>query len=233
MRLLITTAGDIDQEFGGGQVYTRNLVSAQSEAGHEVEAVGNRTAIQSAIVQARPDLVHAHGWKAVAARAAEEYGVPCIVTMHHGGLLRPGGALLDRGDRICRRAAEQSLCTACCLRGRWWGSAPPGIGRLLRRLPNIPFVTPAMTRPLGVNDKLTDISSLRRDVTLFVAPSAAVQDALIQNGVPRETHRCSPSRNKAPAISPDQSIFNDSIRLRRKDMPREGLSCSCRGDEAA
>jgi glycosyltransferase involved in cell wall biosynthesis len=186
MRILIVITGDFNLEYGGGQVYVRNLVEALLQAGHEVKVIGDHRAVRDAIRQEKPELVHAHGWKAVAARAARESGVPCVVTTHHGGLVCPGGALLDWEDRICRRPVEQSVCTRCCLRGRWWGKAPLGVGRLLRRFPNIPFITPAMTTPLAVHEKLQEISSLRRDATAFIAPSVAVQETMIRNGIPRE-----------------------------------------------
>lgn len=182
MRVTIATAADLSQEYGGGQVYVRNLVAALKEAGHEVCVLTD----PSAIPGTKADIVHAHGLKADAARIARASGLPCIVTMHHGGLVCPQGALLDWEDRICHRPVDQELCTRCCLRGRAWGNVPFSVGRFLRRLPNIPFITPAMVTPLAVAEKREEIASLVRDVTLFVAPSAAAQQALVRNGVPRE-----------------------------------------------
>jgi len=182
MRLMIVTADDLRREYGGGQVYVRNLLRALLDAGHEVKVTND----PDEIPRAKPDVVHAHGLKAAAARAARNAGVPCVVTMHHGGLVCPQGALLDWEDRICRRSVEQQICTRCCLRGRWWGNAPLAVGKLLRRLPNIPFVTPAMTTPLAVAEKRAEIAALARDVTRFVAPSVAAQEALLRNGIPRE-----------------------------------------------
>jgi glycosyltransferase involved in cell wall biosynthesis len=182
MRLMIVIAGRLDREYGGGQAYVRNLVEALAAAGHEVKVTSNFDDIGCE----KPDVVHAHGLKEAAARAACVAGVPCVVTVHHGGLVCPQGALLDWEDRVCHRPVEQPVCTRCCLRGRWWGNAPFAVGRLLRRLPNIPFVTPAMTTPLAVAEKRAEIAALTRDITRFVAPSVAAQEAMLRNGIPRE-----------------------------------------------
>jgi glycosyltransferase involved in cell wall biosynthesis len=179
MRVSIVTGGDHQREYGGGQVYVRNLVEALGEAGHEVNVAGDL----SDIGMQTADVVHAHGRKAAAARTAAEAGVPCVVTFHHGGLVCPQGSLLDWNDRVCHRPMEMGVCTTCCLRGRWWGNVPPTVGRFLRRLPNIPFITPAMTTPLAVGETQEEFAALVRDVTMFVAPSAAAREALLRNGV--------------------------------------------------
>jgi glycosyltransferase involved in cell wall biosynthesis len=182
VRLMIITAGGLRREYGGGQVYVRNLVEALTEAGHEVNVTGD----VDDITRTKPDIVHAHGLKEAAGRAARKAGVPCVVTMHHGGLVCPRGALLDWQDCICHRPAEQKLCTRCCLGGRWWGYVSPAAGEFLKRLPNIPFITPDMMTPHVVARKREEIANLARDVTMFVAPSAAAQEAFVRNGIARE-----------------------------------------------
>lgn len=182
MRIMLVTRVALHHQYGGGEVYVCRLVEALRAAGHEVKT----TTDAADIGRERPDIVHAHGHKAAAARAARAAGVPCVMTIHHGGLVCPQGALLDWEDRICRRPVEQRLCTRCCLRGRWWGNVPPGMGKFLRRLPHVPFVTPAMTTPLVVAEKRAEIAALAHDVTMFVAPSRAVREALLRNGIPSE-----------------------------------------------
>ena len=70
MRLMIISAGDFHREYGGGQVYVRNLVEALAGAGHEVKVTGDPGDIR----REKPDIVHAHGHKATAARVARETG---------------------------------------------------------------------------------------------------------------------------------------------------------------
>jgi glycosyltransferase involved in cell wall biosynthesis len=182
MRLLMFTDGSLANDLGGGHVYLRQLVEALAAAGHQVQV----TADPAGIRRGKADLVHAHGNELSAMHAARDAGVPCVVTMHHGGLVCPRGSLLDWQDRICHRPVEQGVCTRCCLAGRWWGNVPLRVGKVLQSLPNIPFVTPAMTRPLAVARRREEIASLARNVTVFVAPSSAARDALLRNGVPPE-----------------------------------------------
>lgn len=180
--ILIVVSTPLQHQYGGGQVYVRNLVEALFATGRDVKVTTNAGEIE----REKPDIVHAHDDNPVTAHAARRAGVPCVVTIHHGGLVCPQGALLDWESRICRQPVEQRLCTHCCLRGHWWGNVPVGVGKILRRLPNIPFVTPAMTTPLAVAEKRAEIAALTRDVTMFVAPSVAAQQALLRNGIPPE-----------------------------------------------
>lgn len=226
MKILLVTATPLDREYGGGQVYVRHLVEALAAAGHDVTA----TTDPAAIGREKPDLVHAHGLKEAAARAARRAGVPCVVTIHHGGLVCPQGALLDWEERVCHRPVEQQVCTRCCLRGRWWGDVPLGVGRWLRRLPNIPFVTPAMTTPLAVARKQEEIANLVCDVTMFVAPSVAAQEALLRNGIPRERIAVVPHGIKplAPAPSPQQIRFAYVGRISREKGLHVLVEAFCR-----
>lgn len=203
------TDNNLARDLGGGHVYLRGLVEALAASGHEVQV----TADPAEIRRAKADLVHAHGNELTAMRAALAAGLPCVVTMHHGGLVCPRGALLDWQDRICRRPVVQDVCTRCCLAGRWWGNVPICAGRLLERLPNIPFITPAMTRPLAVARRREEIAALARNVTLFVAPSSAARDALLRNGVPPDRvvvvpHGVTPIATHAmPGLAPLRFAF--------------------------
>ncbi|MCX7887822.1 MAG: hypothetical protein N3B01_11300, partial [Verrucomicrobiae bacterium] len=85
MKILLVSPTPLDHQYGGGQVYVRNLVEALAEAGHEVRV----TVDPADIARVKPDIVHAHGHKAAAASVARKVGVPCVVTIHHGGLVCP------------------------------------------------------------------------------------------------------------------------------------------------
>jgi hypothetical protein len=118
MRVLYLSQWKVDAEYGGGQVYLRNLLRAMAtqeiEAGALVVVNGQDerqeemlfervrviqrgagpaapvdTAIEEEIRRFGADVVHAHGWKREAARVCKRLGVPCVVTMHHGGLVCP------------------------------------------------------------------------------------------------------------------------------------------------
>lgn len=143
-----------------------------------------------------PDLIHVHGWKELVCLAANSAGIPCVVTAHHGGIVCPAGALLNHQDEICTVPAGQDSCLQCCVRpipgGRLWLSPlrvislslQLRIGRWLRTRRFLYFVTPLGTLALCIREKLAAIETLGRYATRLIAPSPAIRDALVRNGIP-------------------------------------------------
>lgn len=236
MNTLICLSGDYRGNYGGGQVYARNLVAALRSSGHTVRvlaiavgaglndemevteshvdgttvrevclnahtltetAVPIVEAVRSAVRHFSPEVVHANGWKAAAAVVCTEGGVPCVITAHHGGLVCPAGALLDADSNICQRPVGEH-CILCCQRQMPLGSlagaavrlmsprARFGFGKALQRLPFVPFVTGPLTVPLEVTRRQEAIKAIAKSKAILVAPSKAIQAALIRNGIPRE-----------------------------------------------
>lgn len=144
-----------------------------------------------------PDVVHANGWKATFARACEEIHTPCVVTSHHGGLVCPAGALLDADDGLCRRPAGEH-CVACCQRQLPFGSiigAPVrvlprgmqvGVGRVMEVIPFVPFMTGPLTTALAVKRRMEAVRAVAQSKAMVVAPSKAIQGALVRNGIPAD-----------------------------------------------
>ena len=146
MNICIVSSGDFFSDYGGGQVYVRNLVDelsnrsdvntsvisfsancdteAKEYKGIKVYQVCDEHTFRIALQQIRPDLVHANGEKLMTARLCKELGIPCVVTAHHGGLVCPAGTLLNTDDEICRIPADYSHCLKCYLRntptGLFW-----------------------------------------------------------------------------------------------------------------
>ena len=146
MNVCIVASSDFFSDYGGGQVYVRNIVdelARHSEIsttvisfnanlqlsiidynGIQVHIVNNETSFLDALKKIQPDIVHAHGEKLVSAKICKELDIPCIVTAHHGGLVCPAGALLNTNDEICSIPAEYSHCLKCYLRntptGLFW-----------------------------------------------------------------------------------------------------------------
>jgi len=142
MKLLIVASGDFFSDYGGGQVYVKNLVDELVERGLELSlatpsnppvsvryyrdcpvfgfssgAVSRKSDEIAALLQKiKPDLVHAHGAKQFFAEACNNAGIPCIVTAHHGGILCPAGTLLNHRDRICAVRANHKDCLPCVLK---------------------------------------------------------------------------------------------------------------------
>lgn len=231
MKLTIVASGDFFSDYGGGQVYVRNLVNelvrrrlacenasnadncntiettvisfvkgtnptTRDYKGISIYQVNDEEPFRNALQQIRPDIVHANGEKLMTARLCKEFGIPCVVTAHHGGLVCPAGALLNTDDEICRIPADYSHCLKCYLRntptGLFWYPLLKRysqkqfckIGQRLERLPNIPFLSPIGRTGLIVSRKLAEWKELSETATHFIAPSDAIAEALRRNGCP-------------------------------------------------
>ena len=148
MNVCIVASGDFFSNYGGGQVYVRNIVnelarhseisttvisfnanqqpSIKDYNGIHVHIVSNETSLLDALKTIQPDIVHANGEKLITSRLCKQLNIPCIVTAHHGGLVCPAGALLNTKDEICNIPADYSHCLKCYLRntptGLFWYS---------------------------------------------------------------------------------------------------------------
>lgn len=146
MRLCVVASGVFFSDYGGGQVYVRNIVdeiayhseitttvvsfnanlqpSIRDYNGIQVHVVNDETSLCNALKTIKPDIVHANGEKLLSARLCKELGIPCIVTAHHGGLVCPAGTLLNTDDEICHIPADYNHCLKCYLRhtptGLFW-----------------------------------------------------------------------------------------------------------------
>lgn len=237
MKILLVGQDKLGSEYGGGQIYVKNLVAGLSANKQDVSYMSIAFADISSpqrlwtsctnikelqlIVPANwriesnpadkshitaefaaickelgPDVIHAHGWKEYACIAARQSGVPCVVTAHHGGIVCPAGALLNQNDKICTVPADQHTCLPCCVRNipgnKLWlpllrlipHDVQLRLGRWLRMRRFLYFVTPLGTLSLSIRDKLTAIETLGRYATRLIAPSPAIRDALVRNGIP-------------------------------------------------
>lgn len=146
MNVCIIASGDFFSDYGGGQVYVRNIVdelihhkdvsttvisfnkalqpSIKNYNGISVYQVNDEASLHDALNDIHPDIVHANGEKLTVSRICKQLGIPCIVTAHHGGLVCPAGSLLNTNDEICCIPAEYSHCLKCYLRhtptGLFW-----------------------------------------------------------------------------------------------------------------
>lgn len=237
MKIILIGQDKLGSEYGGGQVYVKNIVAGLLVNDHDVfymsiafadislpqrlwsscanikelqlimpknwhiennhAGKSNITiAIAAIFKELEPDVVHAHGWKEYACIAARQSGVPCVVTAHHGGIVCPAGALLNHRDEICTLPANQHTCLPCCVRnirgGKLWLlllrliplAVQLRLGRWLRARRFMYFITPLGTLALSISDKLASIESLGKYASRLIAPSPAINDALIRNGIP-------------------------------------------------
>jgi glycosyltransferase involved in cell wall biosynthesis len=194
-----------------------NIKDYHSISLYEIHPQGN---IHNLLKIITPDLVHANGEKALMAHVCKELHIPCVVTAHHGGLVCPAGALLNYKDQICQEKAEYKKCLPCYLRNIRSGNffyhimkhfplkCYLSLGKQLEKIPFLPFVTPIGQAAISIQTKLSKWKQLNDDTTYFIAPSEAISEALIRNGVkmdkmtiiPHGVPRPKPIEYKEPSI---------------------------------
>ena len=161
----------------------------------QVELLEEVCQVLEKVVRAiKPDLIHAHGWKASSAIVANQMGIPCIITAHHGGIVCPNGMLMNVQDQPCNLPVSEQNCLGCALSfvpgGRFWRPiikfVPHNfrvtIGRFLATIRNIPYLSPAWRVSLGIQNKSAQIEVMSRLSSRVVAPSRSIARALIRNG---------------------------------------------------
>lgn len=220
IKVLIVSSSSFYSTYGGGQVYVKNIVDemilqqldiviatpgTKSEKSDSYKGVAvytfadeiinnNLGQLKDFIANLKPDVVHAHGYKALFAKACKELGIPCIVTAHHGGILCPAGALLNYKDSICTIKANPKDCLPCVLKSVREGiyvwpllkiipvKYQITIGRFLKKLPFLYYITPVGTAALSIHDKNKEWHSIYENSTLLIAPSKAIANSMILNG---------------------------------------------------
>lgn len=142
-----------------------------------------------------PDIIHAHGWKHYSCLAAVAANKPCVITAHHGGIVCPAGALLKADDTICRIPANDSNCLKCCVKQvpgwRIWYLLLRYISlyvrlqfsKYVRKFLFVPFLTPLGLMTLVISEKMRSVSDISKNSSRIIAPSPAIAEALIRNGI--------------------------------------------------
>jgi glycosyltransferase involved in cell wall biosynthesis len=160
--------------------------------------------IEHVIRQVDPAVIHVHAEKALVTGIAERLSLPCVVTAHHGGIVCPAGALMNHKNEICRVAVSHENCMKCVLRNTRTGvyfypllkmiplSVRLKMGNLLSKLPFIYFVTPIGSTSRYIERKREEWRSIIMNTTVMIAPSNAIADGMIRNGLPAEKIRVIP-----------------------------------------
>ncbi|MGM0934482.1 MAG: glycosyltransferase [Bacteroidota bacterium] len=141
MKILIITSASFEDNYGGGQVYVKNIVDELIHQGHHIiiaspgKKTGKLTSYKGAdiftfkidqfqknyfllenfISDINPEVVHVHGFKALFSKACKKMEIPVVTTAHHGGILCPVGTLLNHKDEICKLKASPKNCLTCVL----------------------------------------------------------------------------------------------------------------------
>jgi glycosyltransferase involved in cell wall biosynthesis len=220
-RLLIVSSDSFFSTYGGGQVYVKNLVDElirqniypvivtpdplpediRTYKGCQLETISNHITIdeiKKLLLRAKPNVVHAHGSKALFSKACNILNIPYIVTVHHGGILCPAGTLLNHRDEICRIKANPTACLPCVLKNIRSGlySYPLlklipvrfriKLGELIEKLPFTYYFTPVLQAQVSIARKAAEWKSIYTHSTRIIAPSHAIAESMIRNECPKE-----------------------------------------------
>jgi glycosyltransferase involved in cell wall biosynthesis len=217
MKVLVVCNRYILSDYGGGQIYVKNLIDeltlqgffpviatpegktepSEIYKGCKVVTFKNSIRIEGAreiLLEINPDIVHAHGFKAIFAKACRQLNIACIVTAHHGGILCPAGSLLNHLDEICKVEPNHTDCLPCVLRNIRGGyymwpflriiplNFRLKLGRIFQKLPFILYISPVLKASLSIQKKEQEWKSILENSSLLIAPSSGIADSMIRNG---------------------------------------------------
>jgi glycosyltransferase involved in cell wall biosynthesis len=252
MRILLISSSNFYSTYGGGQVYVKNMVDEMLRQGMDITIVSrdnnsidavrkemykgapvyviNSNADRKNIVniikeEIRPDIIHAHGEKALFCSIGDELGIPVVVTAHHGGIVCPAGTLMNCKDEICEIPVNHSTCLKCCLRNVRSGLfyyplmrlLPRRIylkmGEILRKLPFIPFVTPIGCCALSIEQKRGDWDVITQKCAVMIAPCLAIAQAMMRNGLSEDKVKIIPHGIPLPESVPPFPSYEKGIKF--------------------
>jgi glycosyltransferase involved in cell wall biosynthesis len=144
MKVLLVISGNINDFYGGGQVYIKNIIDSMIDLHFDINILSINKEINSLnniekyrgiyvyytdgyentiriIKNINPDIIHAHSEKRIASEIAQKLNIPCIITVHHAGLFCPSGALLNENDNICNISINSDICYLCCIKKKRFG----------------------------------------------------------------------------------------------------------------
>lgn len=105
---------------------------------------------------------------------------------------------MNADDQICQTIVSHEHCLRCCLAnirtGRSWypmmriipKNGYLQLGKVLQKLPFIPFVTPIWGTALSIQNKIAEWQTICDKATSIIAPSHAIADAMCRNGLSRD-----------------------------------------------
>ena len=181
--------------------------------------------LSALLKQMAPDIIHAHSHKAQLSRVGKSLNIPVLVTAHHGGIVCPAGALMNSKDEICHIPVSHHNCLRCVLRntktGQLWyplmRHVPTPLyiymGKVFGRLPFIYFVTPISEAALHIKKKQEEWKTIVNDSSLIIAPSEAIKNAMIRNGLPNDKAVVLPHGIPLPNEVPPFPTIEDGIRF--------------------
>lgn len=138
MKLCIVSTNDFFSNYGGGEIFVRNVVdefikqraclgidffvltfSNKNESidykGVSVYTINNKNDVYRILAIRKPDIVHAHGMFDWVLPVCKKNKIPSVVTIHDSMYLCPNYTYLDYNNRFCSLPMTVSNCLHCSL----------------------------------------------------------------------------------------------------------------------
>ena len=145
----------------------------------------------------KADIYHQHSWSrelgAAHLRAAREFGIPTVLTVHVPNNICIRGSMMRYGKQVCDGRIDTFTCAACWSEGR---GAPKLAALALAALPtaaaaSLTFCTSgrvrtALAAPLIARHQKVEFDEMVANADRIVAVCGWLHDALAINGVPSE-----------------------------------------------
>lgn len=207
---------------------TGNKITKKVYNGVDLYETGNNITDQELydlIYKINPSIIHAHSHKALVSKIGKSLNIPVVLTAHHGGILCPAGALLDSDDNICDKIVCHKNCLKCCLRnvrtGKYWypflqhfnKNQYIKLGQYLQSKPFVPFITPIGSAALSIENKIKQWNDIKNLSTCIIAPSNAIAEAMIRNGLDKEKIKIMPHGIPLPDNPPPFPEIKDKIKF--------------------
>lgn len=219
MKLLIVSSGDFYSDYGGGQIYVKTIVDSVIDSGVDVTILSLsekddlvnsyrncpvycvdtnspevHIKITALLELIKPDIVHAHGLKAIVSRVCHEKEIPCMITIHHAGIFCPAGALMNQHDSICKIQSGLEVCMPCVLNNIRYGKYAylllknidkqklVKLGVVINKIKFIPYITPVCESAVEIENIIHEWHDICMYSKLLIAPSKAIARSMELNG---------------------------------------------------
>ena len=183
----------------------------------------NKIEIADLIKEIKPDLIHAHAQKVFFAEISKELSIPYVITAHHGGIVDPAGTLMTYKDEIRKEPVSHESSLPDVLNNIRCGlffypllkriplNRRLKLGRFLDKLPFIYFITPIGQASLSIERKMQEWHILEDNVDWVIAPSKAIAESMILNGMPEDKIKILP--HGIPCLPNSDNIISHSMKF--------------------
>lgn len=179
------------------------------------------------ISKIKPNIIHAHSYKATTSKIGKRLNIPTIVTAHHGGIYCPSHSRIKCNNAICYSKINFNNCVACILK-----DVKPGLqylkpilklippekiikfGKFISNQSFVPFLTPISSIGLRIENHTNQWNDIINNCSLIISPCEEISKAMLQNGLPKNKSIILPHGIRLPKNRPPYpEIIGDNIKF--------------------